>query len=120
VEKESLPEAAVVSLIQEINAHNSVDYLRQIFVDVAEDLQEQTNSRAEEQAKLTKALESDLPPNTVTERSIRILRACLVSQPIQQQETVTDERCSSERNPAFWQHLMSLTLLIRRGLLRSA
>lgn len=79
--REVLPEAAVVSLIQEVNAHNSADYLRQILVDVAEDLQEQSSSRVEEQAKLTKDLESNLPPRTVTERPIRILRAFLVSQP---------------------------------------
>lgn len=79
LEKESLSEAVLVSLLQEVNAHNSVDYLRQILVDVAEDLQEQTSCRAAEQASLTKASESDLSPSSVTERPIRILRAFIVS-----------------------------------------
>lgn len=91
VEKESLPEAALVSLLQDVNTHNCADYFRQILVDVAEDLQEQTISRAEELTSLTKAAESTRPSSSSAQRPASILRACLVSGRVRQVETDPDQ-----------------------------
>ena len=90
-EKESLPEVALVSLLQDVNMHNSADYFRQILVDVVEDLQEQTISRAEELTSLTKAADSTIPSTSSAQRPASILRACLVSGRVQQVKTDPDQ-----------------------------
>lgn len=89
-QKEALQEAAVVALIQQINAHNSVDYLQQILVDVIEDLQERAVQRHEEQTNLSNVSGSEGQPSTVTARPLKLLREFLVGQRECQAEDYAD------------------------------
>lgn len=77
-ETDRLPESLIVSLLQEVQTHNSLDYLQQIVVDVIEDLQEVENSRNEEKGKVTEDSPVEAPQPGVSRPRI-ILRALLVS-----------------------------------------
>lgn len=79
-QKEALQEAAVAALLQQINAHNSVDYLQQLLVDVIEDQQERAVQRHEEQANLSKASGSEEQTLLVTARPLNLLQQFLVGQ----------------------------------------
>lgn len=85
--RESFSETAVVALVQDVNAHNSVDYLQQILVDVIEDLHEQAVQRREEQIKLSNAVGSDGKPAEITGRPLRLLREFLVRERIRGAKT---------------------------------
>lgn len=73
-----LSESLIVSLLQEVQTHNSLDYLQQVVVDVIEDLQELENSRQEEKGKVAKDSSVELKQSDAS-RSVRVLQALLVS-----------------------------------------
>jgi hypothetical protein len=73
-----LSESLIVSLLQEVQTHNSLDYLQAVVVDVIEDLQELENSRQEEKGKVAKDSSVELQQSDAS-RSVRVLQALLVS-----------------------------------------
>ncbi|KAJ9104267.1 hypothetical protein QFC19_004084, partial [Naganishia cerealis] len=77
-ETEILPEASIISLLTEVQTHNSLEYLQQVVVDVVEDLQELESSRKEEKGKITIDSVAEITQQD-TGRGTRILKSLLES-----------------------------------------